>query len=46
MNAQLFFILAAIFFAIDGLKGVFGLNSPVGWTALGFCAVTIGLWLV
>jgi hypothetical protein len=43
---QILFIIAAICFAIDALKGVFGLNTPVNWTAGGFCLLTIAVFLV
>jgi hypothetical protein len=43
---KILFILAAICFGIDALKGVLGLNTPINWTAGGFCLLTIALWLV
>jgi hypothetical protein len=43
---KILFILAAICFGIDALKGVLGFSSPINWTAGGFCLLTIALWLV
>ena len=42
MPSNIFFILAAIAFGLDA----FHVNvAPVSWTPLGFCLITIGLWL-
>ncbi len=43
---QILFILAAICFAIDALKGALNFNTPIGWTAAGFCLLTIAVFLV
>jgi hypothetical protein len=46
MEPHILFILAAIFFAIDALKSALNIQIPIGWTAAGFCCLTIALWLV
>jgi hypothetical protein len=39
--SNIFFVLAAIFFALDALN----VPASIKWTPAGFCCVTIGIWL-
>lgn len=41
--SQLLFIVAAVLFALDGFR----VTTPnANWTPLGFCLLTVALWLV
>lgn len=42
MISTIFFVAAAIFFALDGFR----VPASVSWTPLGFCALTIALFLL
>ncbi len=39
---QILFILAAIAFALDAFR----VGGPVNWTPIGFCLLTIALFLI
>jgi len=40
--SNVFFVLAALFFAADALN----IPAAIKWTPAGFCALTIGIWLL
>jgi hypothetical protein len=42
MNSIIFFILAAVCFAI----GAFDTSPKINWISAGLCCATIGMWLV
>lgn len=44
--SQVLFIGAAIAFAIDAFKQPLGWATTIGFTALGFCLLTIALFLL
>ncbi len=44
--AHILFILAAISFGLDAVKGILGLNIQINLVSLGFCFLTIAIWLV